>query len=144
MDHLAIKQLRYNYCYAMDERDWGTLETLFTPDATLDYGGLGTFQGQDGIKEFGETVVEPELRATAHAVHNPVLSITGDTATGKWYVTSPIIFDNGTGGFRWGRYNESYRRVEEGWKIAALKLRFLFASDYEESGWENWRSLSPD
>jgi len=143
-DHLSIKQLRYSYCYAMDEQDWDSLETLFTPDATLDYGGLGTYSGQEGIREFAETVVESQLRATAHAVHNPVLSIKGDTATGKWYVTSPILFEDGTGGFRWGRYNESYRRLETGWKISALTLRFLFATDFDKTSWGNWQYLSPD
>ena len=143
-DRIEIMEVRHRYCYAVDTRDWDTFVSLFTNDASLDYGGIGTFEGVDGIREFTTEMVEKNLAATAHAVHNPILSIDGDIATGQWYVTSPITFADGTGGFRWGRYDEGYRRVDGSWYIDDLRLRILYSLDYGEDGWPDWDVYTPD
>lgn len=143
-DRYDIEQLRYRYCYAIDTRDWDALVSLFTDDATLDYGGLGTFEGKEGVREFATAVVEENLAATAHAVHNPILTVEENSATGQWYVSSPVTFADGTGGFRWGRYDEQYRRVDGAWRIEDLRLRILYSIDFEGDGWPNWTTYTPD
>jgi uncharacterized protein (TIGR02246 family) len=142
-DHREIRSVRYRYCYAIDEHDWDALLALFTEDATLDYGGLGTYEGHEGIRAFAEEFVGENLQTTAHAVHNPVISLDKDTATGKWYVTSPITYADGTGGFRWGRYDEQYRRVDGEWRIDDLQMRFVYALDYDD-GWPDWETFTQD
>jgi ketosteroid isomerase-like protein len=136
-DRLSIRELRYRYCYAIDERDWDALVGLFTEDATLDYGGLGTYEGREGVRAFATDFVAETLTATAHAVHNPLVELDGDGAEGTWYVTSPITYDDGTGGFRWGRYDEAYRRVDGEWLIDDLRMRFVYSLDYDE-GWPDF------
>ncbi|WP_049995885.1 nuclear transport factor 2 family protein [Halococcus sediminicola] len=133
-DRFKIEQLRFAYCYAVDERDWEALVSLFTENATLDYGDLGTYEGHDGIHAFATEFIEPNLKATAHVVHNPVIDVNGDTATGHWYVTSPITHQDGSGGFRWGRYDEAYHCTDGEWYIDDLRFRFIYSLDYEE-GW---------
>lgn len=140
-DREAIRRVRYEYCYAVDMQDWDALVDLFTADATLDYGGLGTYDGHEGVREFGSEFVEANLEATAHAVHLPILDVDGGEATGQWYVTSPVTYADGSGGFRWGRYDERYRREDGDWKIADLRLRFVYALDYGEDGWSDWETF---
>lgn len=137
-DRIEIQSVRYRYCYAIDEHEFESLVELFTEDCTLDYGGLGTYEGHDGVRAFATEFVGENLESTAHAVHNPLLTIDGDTASGKWYVTSPITFADGTGGFRWGRYDETYRRVDGEWRIDDLRLRFIYSMDYGDDGWSDW------
>lgn len=134
----AIRELRYAYCYRLDDRDWEGFLELFTDDATLDYGGLGTYEGRDGVREFAEEFVAEHLDATAHAVHNGVVDVDtdggDDIATGRWYVTSLITLGGGTSGFRMGQYEERYRRCDDGWRIESLQLRFVYSADYDD-GW---------
>lgn len=132
----AIRGLKHEYCYRLDDRDWEGVVDLFTPDASLDYGGLGSFEGHDGVREFAEGFVAEHLDATAHAVHNGVLDVDGDAATGRWYVTSWITLADGTGGFRLGEYRERYRHGEDGWRIESLALRFRYSVDHDE-GWSD-------
>ena len=140
-DRFDIQAVRYRYCYAVDERDWDALVSLFTEDASLEYDGIGTYHGHAGVREFGTDFVERSLATSAHGVHNPLISLHGDEATGKWYVTAPITTVDGTGGFRWGRYDERYRRVDDEWRIAELRLQFIYAMDYGEEGWSDWKPL---
>lgn len=144
----SIRRLKHAYCYRLDDRDWEGFLGLFTDDATLDYGGLGTYEGREGVREFAEEFVAEHLDSTAHAVHNGVIDIDAsgdgggdngdgadaDTATGRWYVTSFITLPDRSSGFRMGHYDERYRRVDDGWKIASLRLRFLYSADYDV-GW---------
>jgi hypothetical protein len=55
------------------------------------------------------------------------------------YVTSPITYADGSGGFRWGRYGEGYRRVDGEWRIDDLRLRFVYSTDYGDEGWSDWK-----
>lgn len=131
---VAIRELKHEYCYRLDDRDWEGVVELFTADATLDYGGLGTYEDRDGVREFAEGFVAEHLDATAHAVHNGVVDVDGDAASGRWYVTSLITLADGTSGFRMGEYEERYRREDDGWRIESLRLRFAYSADYDE-GW---------
>jgi len=143
-DDRAIRDLKHEYCYRLDDRDWdGTVE-LFTPDTVLDYGGLGTYEGRDGVRKFAEGFIAESLEATAHAVHNGVIDVDGDEATGRWYVTSFITLANGTSGVRMGEYEEQYRRCDDGeWRIASLWLRFRYSADYDD-GWPDLRTHDTD
>ena len=44
-DILAIEDLAISYAHAVDDRDWGRWETLFTPDAVVDYTSAGGIMG---------------------------------------------------------------------------------------------------
>jgi len=45
-DHLAISGLVTAYAYAVDDRDWIRWESLFTPDAHVDYTSAGGIAGR--------------------------------------------------------------------------------------------------
>jgi len=135
----AIRELKHEYCYRLDDRDWDGVVELFTPDASLDYGGLGSYEGRDGVRAFAEEFVAENLEATAHTVHNGIVDVDGDEATGRWYVTSFITLADGRSGLRMGEYDERYRRDGDGWRIASLRLRFRYSADYED-GWPDLRT----
>ncbi len=44
-DILAIEDLAISYAHAVDDRDWGRWEALFTPDAVVDYTSAGGIMG---------------------------------------------------------------------------------------------------
>lgn len=136
-----LKELRAKYCYYVDERNWGPFYDLFVEDPTLDFGGMGVYQGRDGLERFAHEFVEGQLEGSAHMLSNPILAVDGDEATGRWYVQSPLKFTDGSGAWRQGWYRDEYRRVEDEWHIGAIEMRFVYTADYDEGGWSDLRLL---
>lgn len=130
----AIKELRAEYCYRIDSRDWDGYAALFTADAHLDFGPVGTFDGRDAVREFAEHVVGAEHSFLAHMVHNPIIDINGDNATGRWYFEVPCTFADGSAGWIQGTYYDEYERVDGEWRFAEVVADFNYFADYEE-GW---------
>ena len=133
-DRIEICELRYTYCYRIDDRDWDGYAELFTDDAHLDFGPIGTFDGRDSVREFAEDIVGARHPFLAHMVHNPIIDIDGDSATGRWYFEVPCVFEDGTAGWIQGTYHDEYERVDGEWQFATVVADFNYFADYEE-GW---------
>lgn len=132
----AIKELRARYCYRIDARDWEGFAALFTEDAHLDFGPVGTFDGRDAVREFAEHVVGAQHPFLAHMVHNPVLDVeaSDDHGTGRWYFEVPCTFSDGGAGWIQGTYHDTYRLVDGEWRFASVRADFNYFADYDE-GW---------
>ncbi|MFP9191422.1 nuclear transport factor 2 family protein [Natrialbaceae archaeon A-CW1-1] len=140
----AIADCKARYCYLIDDWELEALPSLFTEDVILDYGGIGTYTGHEGIREFA-SVIEETLDRTTHLLSNPVIDIGVDgspdaisddpsQATGRWYVFSTINYADGSSGVRVGTYRDRYRRVDDRWLIAESHLRFTHSVDYDPEG----------
>lgn len=137
LDTEAIKQLKHLYCRLVDNGDWEALDRLWTEDARCDYGFFGCFEGRASIMDgFFRSLVEPATSFNAHMVHNPVISIDGDTARGNWYLTAQtVIQPYNQAVWAMGVYEDVFRRSGGGeWKIASLKVEFRYYTPFEE-GW---------
>jgi len=121
-DRIEIDDLLIRYTVAIDTKDWELLDTVFTPDAVVDYTTSGGIKGD-----------YPEVRAwlakalglftmTQHLISNSVVRIDGDTATARTMVFNPMGRDDGKGGLTlfyvgaW--YDDKLVRTPEGWRIA--------------------------
>lgn len=133
-DRIDICELRYRYCYRVDTRDWDGYAALFTEDAHLDFGPIGTFDGRDAVRDFVEHVVGEQHPFLSHMVHNPVIDIDDDTATGRWYFEVPCTFKDGSAGWIQGTYVDEYRRVDDEWLFAEIVAEFNYVAEYDE-GW---------
>jgi ketosteroid isomerase-like protein len=132
-DREQIKELRASYCYAIDNADWETFNSIFIESPVLDYGArIGRREGQEGIKAVFDFVRE-HIDASSHMITNPKLEVDGDTATGRWYVDARESFTDGTTGITQGEYNDIYHRVDGEWKIAEIdfdvQYQFIFDED---------------
>jgi hypothetical protein len=138
----AIRKLKATYCYLCDAglddaRNRDALLSHFTEDARVDF-GLGpasVFEGTEGLKTFFGEVVPGAVSFCMHMVHNPIIEVHGDRATGRWYYEAPTT-DTSTNGAQWmtGTYEEEYVRQNGEWKFASIKTRWNYISPYEE-GW---------
>lgn len=137
-----LKELRAKYCYCVDEQDWEPFFDLFVPEPTLDFGGMGVYEGQEGLERFATEFVEAQIERSVHVLSNPILEIDGDEATGRWYVESPLTFVDGNGAWRQGWYRDRYRRVDGTWHIDTVEMRFVYTADYDDKGgWSDFRAL---
>lgn len=138
----AIKKLKATYCYLCDAglgdaRNRDELLSHFTADAQVDF-GLGpasVYKGTAGLKTFFGEVVPTAVSFCMHMVHNPIIEVHGDCATGRWYYEAPTT-DAATNRAQWmaGIYDEEYVRQNGQWKFAAIKTHWKYISPYDE-GW---------
>jgi SnoaL-like domain len=126
-----IKGLKARYCRLLDTKDWDGLAALFVENAILDVAedtGNPPIHGRAGIiNQIKLAVIDA---ATSHQVHTPEITMTSDeTAEGIWAMQDRVVWLAGkspipgvasiTG---YGQYHESYRKTDDGWKFAALRL----------------------
>jgi hypothetical protein len=132
----AIKSLKSKYCHLVDSRSWNELAELWTEDATCDYGFFGSYRGRDEIVEkfFGE-LVESASSFNAHMIHNPLIDLRGDRASGTWYLTAHTTIQPANQAV-WvmGLYRDEFERVEGEWKISSLTFEFKYYTPFED-GW---------
>ena len=132
----AIKRLKARYCHLVDSRSWDELATLWTDDATCDYGFFGKYSGPDEIvTRFFRELVSSTSSFMAHMVHNPVIDVEGDSASGAWYLTAQTTIQPANQAV-WvmGIYRDRFRRVEGEWKIESIQFEFKYYTPFED-GW---------
>jgi len=141
-DTEKIKQLKATYCFLCDAglddpKNRDALIAHFTADARVDF-GLGSasvFSGREGLEVFFGQVVPGAVSFCMHMVHNAIIEVDGDRATGKWYYEAPTT-DASSGRAQWmaGTYLEEYVREDGEWKFASIETKWKYISPYDE-GW---------
>jgi len=127
-----IKTLHYNYLYWLNTREVEKMTDCFAEDAT--FTGLppqGSFyRGKKEIAKMFNTMAHK--RATGSFVAQPIISVEGDKANGKWFYISNItnrrVFTSEAGDDitavvpRQSTYDMEYKREDGKWKISKLHL----------------------
>jgi 3-phenylpropionate/cinnamic acid dioxygenase small subunit len=121
-DRIEINDLLIRYTRGIDQKDWKLLDTVFTPDAELDYVSSGGIAG--GYPEV-RAWLEKALAifpATLHYVTNSEVTLQGDRASARTAVYNPMFFRNPDGSMHhfavgaW--YVDELVRTKQGWRIA--------------------------
>lgn len=119
----AIKRLKYRYLRALDTKHWDDFADTLAEDIKADYGpSIGNelhFTNRADLVEYMRTSL-PANVITEHRVTHPEIDVTGDTATGSWYLQDRVIVaDLNFMLIGAAFYRDRYRRTEDGWKISA-------------------------
>ena len=118
-DRLAITDLIYRYCRAVDRLDIPLGHSIWHEDATADY-GAGVYQGD------GRGVIDhicAQHRHTLHHSHqvsNIIIELAGDRAASESYVTATLRIQDGDAQRQitnWGRYADLWSRREGRWGL---------------------------
>jgi hypothetical protein len=133
LDRELIKELKARYFRFLDAQDWEAFRQVFTDDARFELMEGETIVGADAFVTMVRGVQGDEQRArTVHHGHMPELSIDGPAdARGSWVLADYVEWasDPETGVRRgikgYGRYDETYRKVDGDWKIATWRLNYL-------------------
>lgn len=144
----AIRKLKAEYCYLCDAglgdpRNREALISRFVEDASVDF-GLGPesqFSGPEGLESFFGQMVPSAITFSMHMVHDPIIEVKGNTATGRWYYEAPTT-DTTTGKAQWmaGTYLEDYVKVDGRWMFKSITTKWNYISPYEE-GWAKNRGI---
>ena len=139
-DREEISRLRVKYTLFNDggwngvgtHHDIDGLMEMFAPDATWDGRPYNRFaQGHDDIRQ-----LMIDFQATPFVIHNvmnPIIDVTGDTATGNWHA---IIIATNEGHSLWifGNYEEDYVRLDGKWKFKNVRFVTSVLSP-DNAGW---------
>jgi hypothetical protein len=122
LDRLEIDDLLTRYAVAIDSRRWDLLETVFTPDAMIDYSSSGAPKGTfPEIAAWLEKFLTP-FAMNQHMTLNKYIVLDGDTATGRTYFLNPNSFLDESGDPRLiivgGYYHDRFVRTAQGWRIS--------------------------
>jgi hypothetical protein len=69
-----------------------------------------------------------------HYVSNPIIEVSGDSASGIWYFLRPYTAPDGRAHWASGTYDDDYRKVDGVWRFKTIKITNHFACPYDE-GW---------
>lgn len=120
-DRMEIQDLLFDYCDAIDSKNFDALDDIFTPDAFIDYTCFGGPKGRyPEIKAYLKKAL-PNFPKYQHMVGNYRIQIDGDTATARTICHNPMVMKNADGeeqvAFYGLWYADKLVRTDAGWRL---------------------------
>ncbi len=121
-DRIEIGDLLVRYTRAIDTKDWALLDSVFLPDARVDYRSSGGIAGDyPKVRAWLEKALAA-FPAMMHMIGNTTVELDGDEARTRTYVINPMGFPKEDGGLHVftvaAHYVDRLVRTEDGWRIA--------------------------
>ncbi len=122
-DRIEIDDLLVRYTRAIDTKDWELLDTVFTPDAEVDYVSSGGIKGAYPEVRVWLDKALSLFQVTIHAITNSEIVLDGDSAIGRTLVSNPMLRVDDEGKRSvftvYAYYHDRLVRSEQGWRIAS-------------------------
>jgi hypothetical protein len=137
-DREAIARVKYHYLRALDTKHWDDFADTLTEDVVGDYGSsVGEelhFTNRADLVDYMRSALGPAV-ITEHRVTHPEITVSGDEATGTWYLQDRVIVAD----FNFmligaAFYRDRYRRTDGGWKISATGYDRTYEATMSLSG----------
>lgn len=125
-----IEQLKHRYMRAVDTKDWVLLASTLTPDVTAVYGERLTFDNRDDLVAVLSRAMD-DTKITVHHLHQPEITVDGDTATGTWALMDRVIRKAERMMLEGAAfYTDEYRRVDGQWLISRTTYARLYEAEF--------------
>jgi hypothetical protein len=130
----AIERLKARYCYLVDSGQWQEVVKLFTKDARIEF-PFGAGKGTNAIVTFYRDTLPSQRSFILHMLHNPIVEVKGEKASGKWYYQSSGTVRS-TNRAQWGAgiYNDKFVKENGEWKFKEIVVKTIYSTPYDE-GW---------
>jgi uncharacterized protein (TIGR02246 family) len=130
-DKEAIRDLHYEYVYALASQQWDDMLECFTEDGVADIFTWGIRHGKKEIEElFKKQFAGKILPTHGHLAAQPVIKVDGDKAEGYW-ILDMLLPDP----VRWiqGRHDVRYTKENGKWKIKHIKFTRPWPGEHYEN-----------
>lgn len=121
-DRIEIQDLFARYSFAIDERDWDALDSVFTADASIDYTQSGGAKGPVAEMKAWLPVALKRFPVFQHLVATTKLVLEGDRANSRTILFNPMTFRSDEGVdqvfFMGLWYRDALVRTADGWRIS--------------------------
>ena len=125
-DRDEIRDLLARYTYNGDRGRVAELAACFAFDGILEYPG-NEARGPDAIAAaLGPGSRNPALTFVRHHITNPLIEVSGDTATARSY----FAVHSDTGPDHSGTYDDRLVRTQRGWRFAHRRVRVDWQSEF--------------
>ena len=124
-DRIEIADVLTRYTRAIDTGDWDKLDTVFTPDADIDYSESGGIVGKfPEIKPWLAEMLPMFFEKRMHTLGQLEVTLRGGEADVTAYFDNPMLMDDGAGGQKvveiGGLYHHTLTRTPDGWRSRKL------------------------
>ena len=135
----AVKKLTADYMQAMHDARWEDAVACFSDRASYDHGVIGNLADKEAIRRFYTEFMPQYEEAGGWAfdmLTNPVISVNGDTAEGRWFLFT-LLIDPDTQEAAWNVATLEYEYVREadGWKFLRNRCISEHQSVAYATGW---------
>jgi ketosteroid isomerase-like protein len=134
----AIRELRMQYHYCINESMFDRTADVFTEDAYVDFEQVATAKGREAIRDLLIRLAQ-SLTIVKQFIHNHMVTVDGDTASGISYLDARYAQD-GKSIIAAVKFAEKYRRIPAGWKISEMVVKIYFTVPITE-GWASDKLL---
>jgi uncharacterized protein (TIGR02246 family) len=138
-DKEAIRDLARRYAHYVWRKDASRAISLFAEDGVMEIAGRPPIKGTQAL---GEAYKQMLAGALQPFVHNHVIELNGDSATGTCYLDLRATM-NGKSMIGSGCYDDHYVRVGSAWKFRSRKLTLYYLVPLSQ-GWAEGKETSPD
>lgn len=125
-DELAVRDLVAGFADVVNRMAPEEMRDVFAPDGELVVTGWGEHRGHDAIVAFLNGLLE-RWSLIFHAVHSGRLSLDGNRATGRWYISEFGQLRDGTEVRFAGVYHDEYARTGDGWRFTRRRYDGMFS-----------------
>jgi ketosteroid isomerase-like protein len=120
-DRTEITNVLIRYTRAIDTGEWDRLDTVFTPDAQINYvesGGIDATYAE--VKPWLAEVLPMFFPKRMHTLGQLDIELTGDEATVAAYFHNPMPTEDGKIVEFGGIYHHTLTRTADGWRSRKL------------------------
>ena len=132
-DRAALDDLVVRYFIAADGDDYDGIGASFTGDATFASSGVVNAQGRDAIVSFIRSSRE-RMGLTVHTPHYGLYTFANDERAHGIVGAHLELVLAGEPLFGAVRYEDEYRRTDQGWRIAERDMRVVHIATWSAVG----------
>jgi ketosteroid isomerase-like protein len=122
---VEISDLVHRYCDAVVRKDRKQWAATWAPDAHWDLGRGRVMDGADAIVEYWVGAVDA-FDAIVQLAHNGQVTVDGDRASGRWYISEHTQRRDRATGLLLAYYDDTYSIVEGEWRFASRAITILY------------------
>lgn len=124
-DEAALRRTADLYAQGADRKDKQLWRSVLAEDCRIEGPGFVT-EGLDATLQSIDALGQM-FRSTFHKVHNQMVMIDGDRASGETYCTADHLLNDADQLLRWTiRYVDEWRRDGKDWRFTRRKLELLW------------------
>lgn len=129
-DAEQVRDLYARYSFAYDQGNADEYAALFTEDGVFEVVGGPEVQGRDALAGMVAAAAARPAR-TLHMVSNILVTVTGDSATGKAYVQLLALAEGALRVVTVGTYDDTFVRTSAGWLLSRRRFEPAVGPDPE-------------
>lgn len=125
----AIRQLKYRYLRAIDQKLWDLLAETLSEDCVASYGGGAyCFDGREQIVGFLRGTMAADTFHSSHRCHHPEIRLLdATTAVGTWALDDVVILTDVELTVRGAAfYDDGYQKLGGRWHIARTAYKRIY------------------